>query len=76
VKLSGNPMFHDRLKHIEVKYHYIRDMVQRKIIDVQYLPTHENITNIFTKPFSKMKFEYFHERLGMVENSSIFEREC
>ena len=29
VKLSENPVFHDKLKHIKIKYHYIRDMVQR-----------------------------------------------
>jgi hypothetical protein len=32
VKLSKNPVFHDKLKHIEIKYHYIRDMVQRKAV--------------------------------------------
>jgi hypothetical protein len=35
VKLSKNPAFHDKLKHIEIKYHYIRDMVQRKEVHVQ-----------------------------------------
>jgi hypothetical protein len=34
VKLSENPMFHDRSKHIEIKYYYIRDMVQRKEVHV------------------------------------------
>ena len=29
VKLSENPVYHDKSKHIEIKYHYIRDMVQR-----------------------------------------------
>jgi hypothetical protein len=76
VKLSENPVFHDRSKHIEIKYHYIRDMVQRKSVHVQYLPTHEKIANIFTKPLAKMKFEYFCERLGLVENASLPEREC
>jgi hypothetical protein len=76
VKLSENPVFHDRSKHIKIKYHYIRDMVQRKIVDVQYLPTHEQIANIFTKPLAKTKFEYFCERLGLVENASLAKREC
>jgi hypothetical protein len=76
VNLSKNPMFHDRLKHIETKYHYIRDIVQRKVVHVQYLPTYEQIVDIFTKPLAKMKFEYFRERLGLVENSSLDKREC
>ena len=69
-------MFHDRLKHIEIKYHYIIDMVQRKEVQVHYLPTHEHIADIFTKPLTKTKFEYFHEILGLVENASLAEREC
>jgi hypothetical protein len=76
VKLSENPVFHDRSKHIEIKYHYIRDMVQRKIVHVQYLSTHEQIADIFTKPLAKTKFECFRERLGLVENASLAEREC
>jgi hypothetical protein len=71
VKLSENPVFHDRSKHIEIKYHYIRDMVQRKTIHVHYLPTREQIADIFTKPLDKTKFEYFRERLGLVENASL-----
>ena len=76
VKLSENHVFHDKSKHIEIKYHYIRDMVQRKAIHVQYLPTHEQIADIFTKLLAKTKFEYFHERLGMVKITSLVEREC
>ena len=76
VKLYENPMFHDRLKEIEIKYHYIIDMVQRKTVHVQYLPTHEQIANIFTKPLAKTKFEYFCERLRLVENVSLAERDC
>jgi hypothetical protein len=76
VKLSKNHVFHDKSKHIEIKYHYIRDMVQRKAVKVQYLPTHEKIVDIFTKPLAKTKFEYFREILGLVENASLAEREC
>jgi hypothetical protein len=76
VKLSENPMFHDRSKHIEIKYHYIRYMVERKAIHVRYLPTHEQIADISIKPLAKTKFEYICERLGLVENTSLAEREC
>jgi hypothetical protein len=76
VKLSENPVFHDKSKHIEIKYHYIKDMVQRKTVHVQYLSTHEHIADIFTKPLAKTKFEYFREKLGLMENASLAKREC
>jgi hypothetical protein len=75
LKLFENPVFHDKSKHIEIKYHYIRDMVQRKSFHVQYLSTHEKFVDIFTKLLARMKFEYFHERLVLVENASLAERE-
>jgi hypothetical protein len=49
VNLFENPVFLDGSKHVEMKYHYIRDMMQRKIVHMQYLPTHEQIADIFTK---------------------------
>jgi hypothetical protein len=68
--------FLEELNHIEIKYHYIRDMVQRKAVHVQNLPTHEQIVDIFTKPLARTKFEYFRERLALVDNASLAEREC
>jgi hypothetical protein len=76
VKLSKNHVFHNKSKHIEIKYHYIRDMVQRKAVHVQYLSTREQVADVFTKPLVMMKLEYFRERLGLVENASLAEREC
>ena len=55
-------MFHNRSKHIEIKYHYIRDMVQRGVVKLQYVATDEQIE--FS--FSMVKFEYFIERLGVL----------
>ena len=37
VKLSENPMFHDKSNHIKIKYHYIRVMVQREAVKLQYV---------------------------------------
>ena len=41
IKLTENPVFHDRSKHIEMRYHYIRDMIERKVLSLQYVPTAE-----------------------------------
>jgi hypothetical protein len=48
-KSLENLVFHDGSKHVEIKYHYFRDMMERKIVHLQYLPTHEQIADIFTK---------------------------
>ena len=76
IKLSENPVFHDRLKHIEMRYHFIRDLVQRGALKFQYIRTDEQIANILTKPLLASKFVYFRDKLGMVENASLAEREC
>lgn len=75
VKLSKNPMFHDRSKHIEIKYHYIWNTVQRGVVRLKYVPTNEKVVNVLTKSLSQMKFGYFKEQLGVVENLSLRERE-
>ena len=67
MKLSENPMFHDRLKHIEIKYHYIRDIVQRGAVKLLYVATDEQIVDVLTKPLARVKFEYFRVRLGVLQ---------
>jgi hypothetical protein len=69
-------VFHDKSKHIEIKYHYIQYMVQRKAILVQYLPIDEQVVDVLTKRLTRMKFEYFCDRPGMAENASLAKREC
>ena len=67
VKLSENPMFNDKSKHIEITYHYIKDMVQRGAVRLQYVTIDEQITDVLTKPLSRVKFEYFKDKLGVVQ---------
>ena len=63
MKLSENPVFHDKSKHIDINYNYIRDMVQRGAEKLQYVVTKEQIADVLTKPLARVKFEYFREKL-------------
>ena len=60
-------MFHDRSKHIDIRYHFIRDMVQQGAIRLDHIRTDEQVTDILTKPLGKVKFLTFCESLGIVE---------
>ena len=76
IKLSEILVFHDRSKHIAMRYHYVRDLVQKNILSIQYVPTAEQTVDILTKPLSLTKFVYFRDKLGVAENDSLTEREC
>ena len=59
-----------RTKHIEIHMHYIRDLVHEGIIDLQFCPSVEQMTNIFTKTFTKHKFHSLHSHLGVKDTVS------
>ena len=75
IKLLENPMFHDKSKHVEIKYHYIRDMVQKGVVELHYVETDEQIIDVLTKPLSRVKFENFRDKLGVVQMDFPRERE-
>ena len=60
-------MFHDKSKHIEIKYHYIRDMVHRGAVKLLYVVMEEQITDVLKKPLARVKFEYLREKLGVLQ---------
>ena len=64
--MSENPVFHDKSKHIEIKYHYIRDMVQRGVVKLKYVSMVEQTADVLTEPLDREKFKYFRERLGVI----------
>ena len=65
VKLFENLVFHDRSKHIEIRYHFIQDQIQKGVVKLQYISTDQHITDILTKPLAKA----FRDKLGLVQKS-------
>ena len=54
--LMKNPVFHGRSKHIDKRYHFIRDHIERGNVIVKHVNTNEQKANILTKPMNKVKF--------------------
>jgi hypothetical protein len=76
IKLSENPFFHDRSKHIEIRYHFICDYVQRGAVELQCISTEEQAADILTKALRRGKFVFFRDKLGMVSNTFLSKRKC
>eukprot|EP00253_Pinus_taeda_P022680 PITA_22680 len=76
IKLSKNPVFHDRSKHIDIRYHHLKDCVARRIVLLQYILTEEQDVDILTKALSKCKFEFHRDRIRVEDKPFLVEREC
>ena len=73
--MTKNLVFHDKSKHIEIRYHYIRDMVQKRAVKLQYIATDEKIVDVLNKNLSRVKFVYFRDKLGVVQKDIPSKRE-
>lgn len=65
IHLVKNPVLSDRSKHIDISYHFIRDLAEKKRISVKYIPTHDMIADGMTKPLPRVGFEKFVRELGL-----------
>ena len=65
IGLSENPKLNSRTKHIDIKFHYVRQAVDEKVVKVKYCPTNDMVADIFTKSLSKVKFEQLRTLLGV-----------
>ena len=65
INLSKNPVQHSKSKHIEIQYHFIRDLVEDKIVCLEFINTDSQKADIFIKPLDGPKFEYLHKTIGV-----------
>jgi hypothetical protein len=66
ISISKNPVIHSKMKHIPIKYHFLREQVAEKNIKVEYVGTKEQVVDIFTKPLPRESFEYLCQRHGVI----------
>ena len=67
--MTRNPQYHGRAKHIDIKFHYIREQVERCVVTLKYCPTENMLADILTKGLPKEKHQKFCEMLQLVRDS-------
>ncbi len=67
MKLVKNLVLHARIKHIEISHHYIREKVQDGIVEINYIPMHEQITNLLTKFLGRIHFNFFWKFVNIIK---------
>ncbi|GJX68751.1 hypothetical protein Tco_0304478 [Tanacetum coccineum] len=67
--IMKNPMYHSKIKHIEIRHHFIRDCYEKKLIRVEKIHTDLNVADLSTKPFDGPQFNYLvpDESVGFAE---------
>ena len=66
INISKNCVMHAKTKHIAIKYHYVRELVEDKQVKMDYVSSEEQIVEIFTKALPKDSFEYLRGKLGVI----------
>ena len=66
INISKNLVMHTKTKHIAIKYHYVRELVQDKEVKMEYVNTKEQIADIFTKALPKDAHEYLRGKLEVI----------
>ena len=68
IALTKNPKTHSRTKHIDIKYHYIREAVDKKDIELVYCPTDKMVADILTKGLPRPKFDELRSLMGITSD--------
>lgn len=65
ISLANNPEYHKRSKHIDVRYHFVRDVVHKREITVEYIPSDKQLADILTKPLPRETFCKLRESMNI-----------
>ncbi|KAJ1257988.1 hypothetical protein BS78_10G038800 [Paspalum vaginatum] len=67
IALSKDPMLHDRSKHIDTRFHFIRECAEKGDINIEFAGTQDQLADILTKPLGRKVFQELRGRIGVVK---------
>jgi len=71
IALSKNPVHHDRSKHIDTKYHFLRECIEEGKVEVEHVGTENQLADIFTKSLGRIRFMELRKALGVVDVQQV-----
>jgi len=69
INISKNHVQHSRTKHIDIRYHLLRDLVESEVVSLFFIPTENQLPDILTKPLDGSRFESFRKAIGVCDMS-------
>ncbi|HEY1871458.1 MAG TPA: reverse transcriptase domain-containing protein, partial [Chitinophagaceae bacterium] len=71
IAITSNPVQHSKTKHINIRYHFIKDHVEKEDIELYFVPTKVQLADMFTKPLDEARLKFLIQQIGMVEYSAF-----
>lgn len=65
ISIASNPTSHKRSKHIDIKYHFSREQVEKNVIKLEHVSTGNQLADALTKPLPVVKFQEFRTKMGL-----------
>ena len=66
INISKNPVQHSRTKHIEIRHHFIRELVEDGTLTLEFIHTDDQKGDLFTKPLDSKRFEFLRQNVGVI----------
>jgi len=69
INISKNPVQHSQTKHIDIRHHFLCDLVESEVVSLSFIPTKNQLADILTKPLDGGRFESLRKAIGVCEMS-------